>query len=191
MPRYAFHCVSKDHPKGVDRDFEVHLNLDPFKSKTVNRFKCHAEGCPAIAKRDMSKEIPTQVVIGATPISHSTTTKGSLSRELEFLAGRFKKNPDGTVDKNHRPFRDTGEMNKFMNGNNDLGKPSIDQRTGQPRRRKDGSIIREGAKLFKYGANATPSRSDVRRQRPRVPNAWTTEDRVKGGGGGISRQQLG
>ena len=92
------------------------------------------------------------------------------------MAGRFKHNPDGSVDKNHRPFRDTGEMNKFMAGNNDWGDPVVKD-NGQPLRRKDGSIVRKGAKLFKYGANATPSRDGIRKQRtPTLPNSgWVGE----------------
>ncbi len=178
---YVFKCPNPAHKK--KNSFEVAIHHMP--KKVVMQHPCSLPDCDWTAKRDFSQEIPTQAVIGATPISHSTSVKGSLAKEMEFVAGRFKRNPDGTVDKNHRPFRDTGEMNKFMNGQNQLGQPSIDQRTGKPRRRRDGSIIREGAKLFKYGNNAAPSRSDVRKGRREYPNAWTTESQVSDGHGAI------
>ena len=56
-----------------------------------------------------------------------------------------------------------------MNGGNELGKPVLDDK-GQPRRRSDGSIIRKGAKLFQYGANATPSQTGIRKRDIRVPD---------------------
>lgn len=117
---------------------------------------------------------------GGTPISHSTTVNGSVSKEIEFMAGRFKKNPDGTVNRNERPFRDTGELNKFMAGQNDLGNPIVKD-DGKVLRRADGSVVHQGAKLFKYGANATPSRDGTRRRAPSVPDAWTSFENVKGG----------
>jgi hypothetical protein len=182
---YCFHCISPDHPAEQSRNFDV--TFHSVGDKVINQYKCPT--CGATAKRDFSQEIPTQSVIGATPISHSTSTKGSLAKELEFVAGRFRRNPDGTIDKNHRPFRDTGEMNKFMNGQNDLGSPSLDD-NGRVRRRKDGSIIRNGAKLFKYGPNSAPSRTDVRTARPRVPNAWTNEGAGSGHRGSVNPRQL-
>lgn len=167
---YCFHCGSPDHPEGVDRDFVQAIHHIPKKG-AISQYNCV---CGAVAKRDLAKEIPSQSVIGATPISHSTTGKGSIAHEVEFMAGKFKTNPDGSIDKNHRPFRDTGELNAYMNGMNDLGPPVLDD-NGNPKRRKDGSIIRTGAKLFKYPKGAQPSRSGVRKARPRVPNAWTDE----------------
>lgn len=128
----------------------------------INQDQCSQPGCGAVAKRRFDKEIPTQSVIGLTPISHSTTGKGSLQRTIQKAFGEFKKNPDGSIDTNHSAFRDTGEFSKFMNGANELGKPKINQRTGEVLRRKDGSIIREGAKLIQYGKNDAPSHDRVR-----------------------------
>ena len=139
--------------------------------------------CGNRAKRDLATEFKSQGSIGMKAISHSSTAGGSAAKEVEFLAGKFKKNPDGTVDKNHRPFRDTGELDRFMNGQNDLGEPMLNEK-GTPVRRKDGSIVRKGAKLFKYGKNATPSRRSVR-PRTTAPSAWTDEAGAKDGSGGL------
>lgn len=167
MPTYAFKCGSDEHGD-APREFVAMIHHMP--KKIVTQWKCP---CGAIAQRDLASEIPTQAVVGVTSISHSTTVGGALSKELEFGFGRFKTNPDGSVEKNHRPFRDTGEMSKYMNGQNDLGTPVVKD-NGQVMRRKDGSVVRNGAKLFKYGPNATPSRDGVRRQSIPVPDAWTT-----------------
>lgn len=169
MPTYCFHCASPDHPEGMDRDFVEMIHHIPKKGQ-ISQYKCQ---CGAVAKRDLSKEIPTQSVVGLTPISVSDS-KHSLGKELSFAFGRFKKNPDGTEDRNHAAFRDTAELDAYMNGKNDLGPPVLKD-NGEPLRRPDGSIVRRGAKLFKYGPNATPSRSGVRKQRPNVPSAWTDE----------------
>lgn len=166
---YCFHCASPDHPEGVDRDFEQIIHHIPKKG-VISQYNCR---CGAAAKRDFSKEIPSQSVVGLTPINPSES-KHTIGNELSFAFGRFKKNPDGTEDKNHAPFRDTGELNAFMNGKNDMGEPVMKD-NGEPLRRADGSIVRRGAKLVKYGKNAQPSRDGVRKERPRVPVAWTDE----------------
>ncbi len=158
---YVFTCPGREH-RG-DRDFEQVFHTLP--KNVINQYQCPQ--CGGVAKRRFDKEIPTQAVVGLTPISHSTTGKGSMQRTIERAFGAVKKNPDGSLDTNHSAFRDTGEFSKFMNGANDLGKPKINQRTGEPLRRKDGSIVREGAKLIQYGKNDAPSRNDVRRRGPR------------------------
>lgn len=161
MPCYVFECPGRDHEG--NRTFERFIHSVP--AIVVDKTECE---CGAVAKRRFDIEMKTQAVIGLTPISHATTTKGSVAQELEFAFGKVQKNPDGTVDPNHRPFRDTGELDKFLNGANDLGKPKISQTTGKPLMRKDGSYVREGAKLIKYDKNATPSKTEVRRGRPRL-----------------------
>lgn len=172
---YEFSCPGRDH-KG-DRDFSKIMHGIPPKV-VVNQIDCPE--CGATAKRRFDKEIPTQSVVGMTPISNSTTTPGSFQRTVQRAFGSYQKNPDGSVDPNHAAFRDSGELDRFMNGANQLGKPKIDQRTGQPLRRKDGSVIREGAKIFKYDRSATPSRDDVRRRpRPSRNIDWVDDRTAK------------
>jgi len=162
MPTYVFDCPGREHTG--DRIYQKVFHSMP--KDVVNQDQCSQPQCQAVAKRRFDKEIPTQSVVGLTPISHSTTGKGSLQRTIEKSFGAFQKNPDGSIDTNHSAFRDSGSLDKFMSGANELGKPKIDQRTGQPLRKKDGTIIREGAKIFQYGKNDAPSRTDVRK-RPR------------------------
>lgn len=180
MPRYTFICLSTKHPPGAARQFEQWINHK--EGKRIDQSTCMV--CGTTARRDLTADLQTVNVNGLTPIAVSDS-KFSLNKELGFSFGKFKKNKDGSFDKNHAVFRDTGELNKFMNGANDLGPPKLDQSTGEILRRHDGSVVRDGAKLFKYGPNATPSRDGVRSQRPAVPDAWTTEERVKDGIGGV------
>jgi len=179
---YCFQCVASKHPEGQDRSF-VQM-VTHVSEKRIDQYPCPV--CGGLGKRDLAKEIPTIRSVGMTPISNGT----ALGKELEFSFGRFKKNPDGTVNTNHAAFRDTGELSKYMNGNNDLGEPELNQRTGEPLRRKDGSVVRKGAKLFKYGKNATPRRSSVRR-RNEVPSAWIDEKTANVAHGAIPRSTLG
>lgn len=184
MPMYEFTCPGREHQG--DRDFQKVFHTVP--KNVIDKCECIQEGCGAVARRRFDKEIPTQAIVGMTPISHASTIPGSPAHTTEMAFGKFKTNPDGTVDKNHRPFDTTGDLDRFMNGANDLGKPKIDQRTGQPLRRSDGSIIRDGAKLVKYGANSTPSRTDARKRSNRrggeyrlgpVSTGWTTDREAK------------
>jgi hypothetical protein len=156
---YVFECKGREHEG--ERVFEKVVHF--VGKNVINQVDCK---CGAVAQRRFDKEIPTQALVGCKPISHASSVKGTVAKEVEYAFGQFKKNPDGTFDKNHRPFADTGELNKFLNGANEYGKPKINQSTGQPLRRKDGSVVREGTKLFKYGPNDTPSRDTVRRSRP-------------------------
>ena len=178
MPTYEFSCPGREH-KG-ERDFTRTFHQMP--ERVIDKIECTQDGCGAVARRRFDKEIPTQAVIGMTPISHATTLKGSPAHEAEIAFGKFRKNPDGSVDKNHRPFDTTGDLNRFMNGANDLGKPKIDQRTGDVLRRSDGSVVRNGAKLVKYDSQQAPSRNDVRKTSSRrggvyrmgpVQTGWT------------------
>lgn len=174
---YCFKCVTPEHPADKPREFEAIVHHVP--KKIVNQYPCPE--CGGLGKRDLAKEIPTQSLVGVQSISTSTTVKGSIYDEIKFAFGRRKQNPDGSIDKNHAAFRDTGELNKFMNGQNDLGEPVLDER-GNPMRRQDGSMVRRGAKLVKLNPNATPSRSDIRRSRPPVPDAsesWVGEDAIR------------
>lgn len=170
---YVFDCPGREHQG--DRIFQQIFHGMP--KDVINQYQCPQKGCGAVAKRRFDKEIPTQAVVGLTPISHSTTGKGSLQRTVEKAFGGFKKNPDGSIDTNHAAFRDTGEFSKFMNGANDLGKPKINQRTGEPLRRKDGSIIREGAKLIQYGKNDAPSHDRIRQKPRRDKSVEWVDDR--------------
>jgi len=176
MPMYVFSCPGREHQG--DREFTQIFHTVP--AAVINQYQCPQPQCQAVAKRRFDKEIPSQSVIGLTPISHSTTGKGSFQKTVEKAFGGFKKNPDGSIDPNHAAFRDSGEFQKFMNGANDLGKPKINQRTGEVLRRRDGSVIREGAKIFQYGKNDAPSRNDVRR-RPRQDKSveWVDDRSVR------------
>lgn len=168
---YVFDCPGREHegPRQFERFFHGIPN-----GPVIDKTECK---CGAVAKRRFDVEMKTQAIVGLTPISHSTSTKGSVSKELEFAFGEHKKNPDGTVDTNHRPFRDTGELDRFMNGANDLGKPKISQTTGKPLMRADGSYVREGAKLIKYDKGAAPSRTDARRFKPKYKGVeWGGKD---------------
>lgn len=128
-------------------------------TKRIDNHPCVV--CGRNAKRDLTGDLASVNLVGSTPISNSTTLPGSYAHTTQFAFGKNKVNPDGSVDGNHRPFRDSGELNKFLNGANELGKPALDDK-GQPRRRPDGSVIRTGAKLFQYGPNATPSSSGTK-----------------------------
>lgn len=163
MPAYLFRCgTCKDEAK-KPLTFTIFLSSVP--KKIVQEAGC--DGCGGKAKRAFDLEIPTQAVVGLTPISKSTTVPGSVYNSVKRAFGE-----NSTEDPNQAPFRDTGELNAFLNGKNDFGKPSIDQRTGLPRRRQDGTIIREGAKLIKYDKGATPSRDDVRRRSVSKAARW-------------------
>lgn len=193
MPRYSFACRSQDHNPAESGPAEFERFIQHSEGKRIDQCRCN---CGAVAKRDLAKDLRTVGVVGMTPISHSTTVNGSLAHEVEFMAGRFKVLPNGAVDKNHRPFRDTGELAKFMNGANDMGSPALDD-NGNPRRRRDGSVIRQGAKLFKYGPNATPSRDGIRRRGftpPRsvvLDHGWGDENEIrsKAASGGTMRPE--
>lgn len=167
---YVFDCPGREHEG--DRRFEKFFHGIP-NGPVIDKTEC---SCGAVAKRRFDVEMKTQSIIGMTPVSNSTTTPGSVSKELEFAFGKVKVNPDGTVDPNHRPFRDTGELDKFLNGKNEMGKPKLSQSNGKPLMRKDGSYVREGAKLIKYGPNDTPSKTDVRRFKPRHKVEWGGRD---------------
>ena len=158
MPAYCFRCPTCKED-GNPLTFTVFLSTVPVKVKKDTE----CSQCGGRAARAFDLEIPTQAVVGLTPISKSTTVPGSMYHDVKFAFGEHHKD-----DPNQAPFRDSGELAAFMNGANDLGKPKIDQRTGQPLRVKtaDGSYkyVREGAKLIKYDRNATPSRDGVRKK---------------------------
>jgi hypothetical protein len=155
MPAYCFRCPTCMDPEtGKALEFTVFLSTVPKKVKQ----DAECSECGGRAPRAFDLEIPTQAVVGLTPISKSTTTPGSVYHTLKYAFG------DSEADPSQAAFRDTGELKAFMNGKNELGKPCVDQRTGQVRRRPDGSIVRQGAKLIQYDKNASPSRDDVRRK---------------------------
>lgn len=154
MPAYCFRCpVCKENGKPLE--FTVFLASVPAKVKK----DAECAECGGRAARAFDLEIPTQSVVGLTPISKSTTTPGSLYNTVKFAFGENSKS-----DPNQAPFRDSGELSNFMDGANELGAPKIDQRTGKPLRRPDGTVVRGGLKLVKHDKNASPSRDDVRRK---------------------------
>lgn len=160
MPQYMFRCPTcKEGDEPLT--FAVFLSSVPAKVKK----DAECANCGGRAPRAFDLEIPTQAVVGLTPISKSTTVPGSIYNTVKYAFGE-----GSAKDPNQAPFRDTGELNAFLNGANDLGKPKIDQRTGKPLRRPDGSVVREGVKLVQYDRNATPSRDDVRK-RPAAKSA--------------------
>lgn len=179
MPMYCFKCITPEHPASEPREFVRMIAHVP--KKVIQQANCPE--CGGLGKRDLAAEIPTQSLVGVQSISHASTGPGSVSKEIKFAFGEFKKNPDGSVDKNHTAFRDTGELNKFMNGNNDMGEPVLNDK-GEPVRRQDGSFMRRGAKLVKYGANKTPSKTGIGPRRFVAESAWTDEQGASDGRGG-------
>lgn len=166
MPQYCFRCPKCKAEGGEAYTFSIFTATVPVKVKK----DAECSECGGRAARAFDLEIPTQAVVGLTPISKSTTGKGSMYNDVKFAFGKHD-----VSDPNQAPFRDSGELDSFMNGRNEFGKPKIDQSTGKPLRRPDGSVVREGAKLIKYDRNATPSRDDVRRKGP------TKSARFRGG----------
>lgn len=166
MPTYSFVCGSVDHIEQAHGAKRFEQVIQHGAKKRIDQTRC---GCGGVAKRDFVGDAETIFVTGLTPI-RPMDAKHAIGRELEYGFGRFKRNPDGSLDKNHSPFRDTGELGKFMAGGNDLGAPKVDD-NGNPVRRRDGSIVRDGAKLFKYGPNATPSKDGVRKGRFVAPRS--------------------
>lgn len=185
---YSFNCVSRDHKNPKTKAFETVVHGVP-PEKIITNYPCPE--CGGIAKRAFDREIPTQSVVGITPVSHSTTGKGSLFNESHKAFGRFQRNPDGSEDKNLPRFRDSGEMNKYLNGQNELGDPVTNDK-GEPVKRPDGTVIRRGAKLFKYSAGATPSRSDNPKPKPMPKGARWVDGRTANayGDSRISRGQI-
>lgn len=173
---YVFKCVSKAHKDEGTRKFEDFVHGIPSE-KVVTQKECPE--CGGLAKRDFGTEIQSQGLVGLTPVSHSTTTKGSLFYDTNKAFGQFQKNPDGTEDKNLPRFRDSGEVQRYMDGQNTLGDPVINDR-GEPVKNKEGVILRRGAKLFKYSPNATPSRTDNPKPN-RMGGARWIGDREAGG----------
>ncbi len=162
MPAYCFRCPTCKED-GNPLTFTLFLSTVPKKVKQ----DAECAECGSRAPRAFDLEIPTQSIVGLTPISKSTTTKGSLYNDVKFAFGAHD-----AQDPSQAPFRDSGELNAFMDGRNDFGKPKLDQRTGKPLRRPDGSVVREGAKLIKYDRNATPSRDDVRKRPANRKARW-------------------
>jgi hypothetical protein len=170
-----------------------------YPSSAVLKTAC--EKCKKAAKRDFTTEIKSQSIVGQTPIRPSTS-KFSVGRETEFGFGRFKKNPDGTTDKNHSPFGNTSELDKFMNGHNDLGPPVVDN-NGEPLRvggknKVTGAVDphvgrikeRRGAKLFKYGKNDSPPSPPPPLKRIGGGAEWVGNDGAEGFMGGVSRERI-
>ena len=153
--QYCFRCPTCKGEDGKNLTFTVFLSSMP---KTVKKDSECSE-CGGRAARAFDLEIPTQAVVGITPISKSTTVSGSMYDTVKYAFGKHDES-----DPNQAPFRDSGELNAFLNGKNDLGAPKIDQRTGKPLRRPDGSVVRNGAKIIQYDRGATPSRDDVRKK---------------------------
>lgn len=170
-----------------------------YPSSAVLKTPC--EKCKKPAKRNFTTEIKSQSIVGQTPIRPSDS-KFSMGRETEFGFGRFKKNPDGTVDKNHSPFGNTAEMDKFMNGANDLGPPVIgddgnplrvgakNPKTGEVRTDVGRIKERRGAKLFKYDRNAAPPPPPPPLKRIGGGAEWVGAEGAEGFGGGVGRDRI-
>jgi hypothetical protein len=156
---YVFECVSPDHENAESRVFDQIVHGIPV-GKIVSQYACPE--CGGISKRRIDKELPTQSIVGLKPVSHSSTGKGSLFNETSMAFGRFEKNADGSDNMSKPRFRDSGELQKFMDGKNELGDPIVKD-NGEPLKRPDGTMVRRGAKLFKYGNNASPSKDGVRK----------------------------
>ena len=190
---YCFRCPDSDHDALRHGPVDFEKSFSGIPKGIVQQVAC---ACGAIAKRDFSREIPTQNTIGSTPIAVSDS-KHSIGGQIKFAFGRFRKNPDGSVDKNHAAFDSTGDLEKFMNGANDLGPPVLDNDGNAIRERirdKKGNVHegrvtqRRGAKLIKYGRNDGPPRNKPLRR--------TNAEKVNWGGnygqdtsykGGLSR----
>lgn len=165
MPSFTFNCVSKRHEDEETRQFVQVIHL--VKEKRVDQIQCPE--CGGLAKRDLVADLKTINTVGSTPISHASSVPGTLSHAAKFAFGQFKQNPDGSVDRNHTRFSTSGELERYVNGANDLGPPKIGP-NGQPMRRPDGSMIRTGAKLVKYDRHRRPPTN--KKPRVNVPPAW-------------------
>ena len=162
MPQYCFVCRSTNHKGEDSRHFVAFVHLDPQQlkhGKNVEQYLCPT--CGDYADRDLAGEIPSQQLVGLTPISEATSGKGSLYRETAFAFG----NAQGKA-----AFRDSGEMNKFLNGHNNLGPPEVSD-NGEPLRDKQGNFIRKGEKFVKYDRQATPRRT-APKPNPNVERAF-------------------
>jgi hypothetical protein len=191
MPTYCFACEDCSH--------KFVKIFHGYPSSAVLKTAC--EKCKKPAKRDFTPEIKSQSIVGQTPIRPSTS-KFSVGRETEFGFGRFKRNPDGSVDKNHSPFGNTAELDRFMNGANDLGGPVIDDngealrvgarnpKTGEVRHDLGRIKERRGAKLFKYGKNDSPPSPPPPLKRIGGGAEWVGADAAEGFGGGVDRQRI-
>ena len=174
MPLYVFKCISPEHKGPDSRVFEQFYRV--MKSnKPVTQSKCPECGFPS--PRSFADEGFTTP--GLTPIyaNHYTDTKGSINHEIAFAFGKEKLNPDGTTDPNAAPFASTGEMQKYLDGKNELGPPKLDDE-GKPVRRSDGKMVRNGEKLFKYSPNAAPSRTESRPAPQRSRSGGWVDDKV-------------
>ncbi len=179
MAQYMFRCGSCKDEAGKALEFSIFLSSIPKKVKK----DAECSECGGRAARAFDLEIPTQAVVGVTPISLSTTTPGSVYNTVKHAFGSRSE-----ADPSKAPFQDTGELKKFLDGANDFGPPCIDQRTGKPRKRPDGSVIRQGAKIIQHDRNATPSRDDVRKRPVSKLARWRGgEGKFETGAGGDIR----
>lgn len=174
---YTFLCQSKKHEDKTTRQFVYMVHRPPGKS--VDQINC--PDCGGLAKRDLVADLSTVNTVGSTPISHASSGPGTVAKTTEFAFGRFKKNPDGSVDQNHRPFKDTGELERYANGHNQLGPPKLDD-SGNPIRRPDGSMVRTGAKLIQFDPHRRPPVN--KRPRMDVPSAWVDSETATRTGAG-------
>lgn len=169
---YSFICRSKRHENESTRKFVQSIHLKDV-NKRVDQIQCPE--CGGLARRDLVADLQTVSTVGSTPISHASSGKGTLAHATQFAFGRFKENPDGSVDRNHTRFSTTGELEKYVNGRNELGPPKLDDR-GRRIMRPDGSFVREGKKLVKFDNNRRPPVN--KRPVVTVPSAWVGDDVV-------------
>ena len=191
MPTYCFACPECKH--------EFVKIFHGYPSSAVLQTSC--EKCKKPAKRNFETEIKSQNVVGLTPIRPSDS-KFSVGRETQYAFGKFKERPDGKVDKNHSPFGNTAELDKFMNGANNLGPPvigddgnpirtgTVNPKTGQRDMTQGRIKQRKGAKLFKYDKNYEPPRFGPPISKSHLGGAEWSADEGKDFQGGVGRGQI-
>ena len=186
MPVYVFKCISPEHKDEATRVFEGFFHFRKGKEIRVTQFQCPECGFPS--PRSIANE--GFATPGLQPIEKGyLDAKDSIQHEIKFAFGQDKRNPDGTVDTGKMPFANTGEMDKYLKGNNKLGPPVCDD-NGQPIRQKDGTFMRTGEKLFKYSGNASPSKAYANPSKAPPGGSWVGDTDAGRYGNGVPSHTL-